>query len=72
MKVVTNLNTLKAMQNYGVVFCNDTGSQICGLYSNKKFKCYYVDSAPHKFEYKGKMYGERYVDGCFNPYVVEL
>ncbi len=72
MKTVKNMNTLKAMQKKGVIFCNQTGSKISGLYSNKLFTCYYVDSAPLIFEYKGNIYGEKYFDGCFYPFVVEL
>jgi hypothetical protein len=72
MNIVKNVNTLKAMQKQGVILCDQTGTKITGLYSPKTFKCYYVDSAPFKFEYRGRFYGQKYFDGCFYPYVVEL
>jgi hypothetical protein len=73
MKIVTNMNTLRAMQrNNFVKFCSDTGRKIQGLYSSKSFVCYYVDEALSRFTYKGKLYGQKYISGCFYPYVVEL
>lgn len=73
MKIVKNLNTLKAMQRLGFIkFHHQTGEQITGLYSSKKFTCYYVDDGKYFFTYKGKKYGTTYISGCFCPYVVEL
>ena len=73
MKVVKNLNTLKAMAKMGFVeFCDQTGEKIKGLYSSKTFTCYYVDDANMSFQYKGKTYERKFFDGCFYPYVVEI
>ena len=73
MDIVKNMNTLKAMQKMGFVkFCEQTGEKITGLYSSKLFTCHYIDEAKLEFEYKGKKYGQKYLSGCFNPYVVEL
>jgi hypothetical protein len=73
MNIVKDMRTLKAMQKRGfVTFCNQTGSKIHGLYSSNMFVCYYVDSAKSHFVYNGKTYTEKYFDGCFFPFVVEV
>ena len=73
MRIVKNLNTLKAMQKLGhIKFCDQTGKIIETLYSRIKHTCYYVDDGEREFTYKHKKYGVKYFDGCFMPYVVEL
>ena len=73
MRTVTNMNTLKAMRKRGLVkFCGDTGSKITGLYGGRSFICYYVDGANINFTYKGGVYTQKYFDGCFFPYVVQV
>lgn len=72
MKIVENLNTLKAMERKGLItFHNQTGTKIQGLYSDQKFTCYYIADGLSNFDYKGKKYSTRYFSGCFCPYVVE-
>ena len=71
-RIVKNMNTLKAFEKRGLVtFCRDTGTKIEGLYSSKKFTCYYIDEAK-SFEHKGKKYREKYFSGCFYPYLIEV
>ena len=73
MNIVKNINTLKAMKKRGFVkFCDQTGEKITGLYDNRKFTCYYIYEAKLSFEYKGKKYGQKYFDGCFYPFIIEL
>jgi hypothetical protein len=70
---VRNLNTLKAMERAGHIKLHPkTGTKITGLYSRDYFICYYVDDGQSKFTYKGSIYGVKYFDGCFYPYVVKL
>ena len=72
MKLIKNMNTLKAMQRAGFIkFCDQTGETIETLYSRKKHICHYVDDGDREFTYKGKRYGIKYMDGCFYPFVVE-
>jgi hypothetical protein len=80
MQTVKNLNTLKAMERLGHIKLHpQTGSKITGLYSSKKFTCYYVDDGASSFDYKGKKYGVKsfynyhsIFDGGFAPYVIKL
>lgn len=72
MNIVKDLRVLKAMRKQGVKFCDQTGEKIHGLYDKRLFTCYYVDEAPSQFIYKGKKYGQKYFDGCFMPYIIEL
>ena len=70
-EVIRDIRILKAMQKEGhVTFHAQTGSKICGLYDTKLFTCFYVDDTKPLFEFKGNMYGHKYFDGCFCPYVV--
>lgn len=72
MKIVKNLNILKAMQRQGLITLHEqTGTKIQGLYSNKKFTCYYISEGLFNFEYNGKKYSTKYFSGCFCPYIVE-
>lgn len=71
-KVVKNMNLLKSLEKKGIIkFDQMTGKKIEGLYSSKKFTCYYIDEAPSCFEYKGRFFGREYFSGCFSPYLVE-
>lgn len=73
MKVVKNLNTLKAMEKCGYIgLHSDTGTKIQGLYSNKKFTCYYIEDGLLDFTYQNKKYITKYVSGCFCPYVFQI
>ena len=73
MRIVKNLNTLKAMANRGLIeFHEHTGTKINGLYGGNSFTCYYVWDGKSNFQYKGQNYGIKYFDGCFCPYVVKL
>ena len=70
--VVKNLSLLKDMQKQGFVkFHTQTGTMITGLYSDEKFQCFYVDEVDPIFIYNNKVYGQKYFDGCFCPYVIE-
>lgn len=73
MNIIKNMNTLKAMKTLGfIAFTSRTGEKITGLCGETAFTCYYVDSAVYGFIYKGKKYCEKYMPGCFYPYVVEI
>ena len=73
MEIVKNMNMLKAMERAGhIVFHNQTGTLITGLYDTKKFKCYYINDGETTFKYKNKTYRTQYMSGCFYPYVIEL
>ena len=70
MKAVTNIKSLRKMEAIGFITLHpQTGTKITGLYSNKKFTCYYIDDGKPEFEYNGKKYAVKYVSGCFCPYV---
>lgn len=72
MKVVQNMNTLKAMQRAGhIKFHDHTGTKKEYLNSSKKETMYYVKDGEHTFTYKGKQYRTEYFSGCFCPYIVE-
>jgi len=73
-ELVQDMRVLKAMERQGLIkFCNQTGCKIEGLYTHKKFTCYYIDEAKEKlFEYKGEKYMEKYFDGCFYPYIIKI
>jgi hypothetical protein len=74
-KVVDNISVLKGMEKKGLIkFHPQTGTKIIGLYSNKKFTCYYIDEAVgrSRFTYNDKEYIVKYVDGCFCPFVFEI
>lgn len=63
---VENIATLKAMEKDGLIkLCPETGSKLSsGLIA------YYVDEAVKSpFNYKGQEYMEKYVSGCFYPYI---
>ena len=69
-EIVKNMNILKAMERQGFITLHEqTGTRITGLYSKRKFTCYYIDEGNHTFEYKGDIYHTKYIDGCFCPYV---
>ena len=71
-KVVKNANLLRSMEKQGLImFHPQTLTKITGLYSSKKFTCYYIDEAPYRFVYKGRTYGQKFFSGCFCPYLVE-
>ena len=72
-KTVRNMNTLRAMERAGLITLhNQTGSQIEGLYSNKRFTCYYIDDGRPCFDWNGKQYATQYSPGSFYPYVVQI
>ena len=71
MEQVKNMNTLKAMAKRGFVQLDgDTGSIVS--WYGLCFRTYYVWDGKSSFEYKGKRYITKYVDGCFKPYVFKL
>ena len=70
--IVTNSNLLKKLKRLGIIkFHPQTLTKITNLYSNKKFICYYIDEAPYEFEFEDRIFGQKYFDGCFQPYLVE-
>ena len=72
MKLVKNMNTLRAMERAGHIKLHEhTGTKKEGLYYHKKSTVHYVDDGKHTFTYKGKTYHTKYFSGCFCPYVVE-
>lgn len=70
-KMVRNMNTLKMLEKANLIkFHYQTGTKISGLYDNKLFTCYYIDSSTStRFTYKNKSYEVKYLSGCFCPYV---
>lgn len=71
-EVIRDISLLKKMEKQGFVkFHPQTGTKIHGLYDKNLFICTYVDEADPIFQYKNRVYGQKYFDGCFYPYVVE-
>lgn len=71
-QIVKNMALLNAMEKEKLIkFHPQTGTKIHGLYDTKLFTCFYIDEAPSKFEFRGRIFGEKYFDGCFMPYLVE-
>lgn len=71
-KIVDNISTLRNMAKAGLITLHaQTGTKITTLYSKQKHTCCYIDDGKPSFEYRGKKYGVKYFDGCFNPFVVE-
>lgn len=71
-KIVEDKLLLKKLKKLGIIkFDSQTLTKITGLYSSKKFTCFYIDDAPIKFEFEGRIFGRKYFDGCFKPYLVE-
>jgi hypothetical protein len=72
-EVVDDIRLLKRMQKAGFVkFCDQTGTKIHDLYDHKTFTCYYVYEAKLKFDFEGQTYSEKYLSGCFYPYVIHF
>jgi hypothetical protein len=70
-EVVKSIKTINSLIKAGLVVPHEqTGTKITGLYDNKKFTCYYIDSVPKKFIKNGYEYKEQYFSGCFCPYLV--
>ena len=71
-KIVEDKCLLKRLKKLGIVkFDPQTLTKITGLYSSEKFTCFYIDDAPIEFEFEGRIFGRKYFDGCFKPYLVE-
>ena len=70
-EVVTDMRIMNPLIRKGLIIpADDTGTKIHGLYSSKLFTCYYIDSVPSRFTYKGYEYKQECFDGCFNPYLM--
>ena len=71
-EVVKDISLLKKMEKQGFVkFHYQTGTKIHGLYDDNLFTCVYVDEAKPLFKFNNEIYGQKYFDGCFCPYVVK-
>jgi hypothetical protein len=70
MKIVNHLGMLKAMARSGHINLHpDTGYKV-KHWTGTWVKTYYVETGQRRFEYKGRIYGVRYFDGCYAPFVV--
>ena len=88
MKVITNMNSLKAMQRRGLIKFDRATGEVVRHWTGRPVKaCYvsdygnnaeyprqrtYVSGAGSCFEYKGNYYTLKYFDGCFCPFVVMI
>lgn len=72
MKILNRIPELRAMAKRGLITLSpDTGLKVQHWTGQEVTACY-ISAGPYNFEYKGKKYGVRYFDGCFNPFVVCL
>lgn len=72
-KIVTNIPLLREMEKAGFVKLHrETGKRVGLLYSPKTTVATYVYEAKDNFYFLGKHYQEKYFDGCFMPYVIEI
>ena len=69
MNVVTNISTLKAMEEKGFITLHPhTGRRMNNAFGAETKVCY-VDEIPALFEFRGRRYGIKWVSGSFYPYV---
>jgi|APFre7841882654_1041346.scaffolds.fasta_scaffold85678_4 hypothetical protein len=61
MQIITNFNTLKALEKTGLIKLHKDTSI---------FK--YIEEAPHTFTHNGQTYKTIYLDGCFYPFIYKL
>ena len=72
MKILNHIPELRAMAKRGLITLSpDTGRKVKHWTGQIVTACY-ISEGPREFTYKGKKYGIRYFDGCFNPFVVCL
>lgn len=72
-RVVTNIPLLREMEKAGFVkLHHQTGKRVGLLYSSKTTVASYVYEAKNDFHFLGKHYQEKYFDGCFMPFVIEI
>jgi hypothetical protein len=72
-RVVKNIPLLREMEKAGFVkLHHQTGKRVGLLYSSKTTVATYVYEAKNHFVFLGKTYEEKYFDGCFMPFVVEI
>lgn len=72
-KIVTCIPLLREMEKGGFVkLHHQTGKRVGLLYSSKTTVASYVYEAKNDFYFLGKHYQEKYFDGCFMPFVVEI
>ena len=68
--LITNMNTLKALQRAGHVKLHSDTGKIVGAIPYGKVKAYYVHHETKPiFQHKGKTYIKDYISGCFSPFV---
>jgi hypothetical protein len=72
MKILRDLRLLKDMAKAGIISLHEDTGQIVKHWSGQKVKAYYISNGPFSFEYKGELFGTRYFDGCFCPFIVKL
>lgn len=67
--IVKDLNTLKAMEKAGFIkLHHHTGKTVKNTMGGET-KAWYVDYCKPFFEFKGYKYMEKYLSGCFQPFV---
>ena len=69
-KMVRHIGTLKAMAKKGLVELHEhTGQKVNWYYG--EVTAWYIQDGKRSFEFDGKKYESKYVDGCFYPFVFE-
>lgn len=72
-RVVTNIPLLREMEKAGFVkLHHQTGKRVGLLYSSKTTVASYVYEAKNDFHFLGRHFKEKYFDGCFMPFVIEI
>jgi len=69
--IVRSMAVLKEMEKAGhVTLHGHTGTEV--RWYGGPVRAWYVDDGKRSFEFCGRKYETRYVDGCFFPYVFEV
>ena len=69
-RMVREIGTLKAMEKQGLIELHEhTGKKVTWYYGD--VTAWYVQDGQRSFEFRGKKYESKYVDGCFYPFIFE-
>lgn len=72
-KIVNSIPLLREMEKAGFVkLHHQTGKRVGLLYSSKTTVASYVYEAKNDFYFLGRHFKEKYFDGCFMPFVIEI
>lgn len=70
--VVTTLKTLMGMAAAGhITLHEDTGKDV-RHWTGAIVRAWYIENGEREFVYRGKKYITKYLDGCFNPFVINV